>query len=330
MLWALSTTQGYIRAGQLTVGALGPVNHTGLYQGWSAHSWCFGPCQPHRVISGLVSSQLVLWALSTTQGYIRAGQLTVGALGPVNHTGLYQGWSAHRWCFGPCQPHRVISGLVSSQMVLWALSTTQGYIRAGQLTAGALGPVNHTGLYQGWSAHSWCFGPCQPHRVISGLVSSQLVLWALSTTQGYIRAGQLTVGALGPVNHTGLYQGWSAHSWCFGPCQPHSYIRAGQLTVGALGPVNHTGLYQGWSAHSWCFEPCQPHRVISGLVSSQLVLWAPSTTQGYIRAGQFTAGALNPVNHTGLYQGWSPHSWCFEPCQPHSVISGLVTSQLVL
>ena len=287
----------------------------------------------------------MLWALSTTQGYIRAGHLTAGALNSVNHTALYQGWSPHSWCFEPCQPHRVISGLVSSQLVLWALSTTQGYIRAGQLTAGALGPVNHTGLCQGWSAHSWCFGPCQPHSYIragqltvgalspvnhTGLVSSQLVLWALSTTQGYIRAGQLTAGALGPVNHTGLYQGWSAHSWCFGPCQPRSYIRAGQLTAGALGPVNHTGLYQGWSAHSWCFEPCQPHRVISGLVSSQLVLWALSTTQGYIRAGQFTAGALNPVNHTGLYQGWSAHSWCFEPCQPHRVISGLVTSQLVL
>ena len=63
---------------------------------------------------------------------------------------------------------------------------------------------------------------------------SQLVLCARSTTQDYIGAiiyyiSQL-VGALSPVNHRGLHQGY--HLLC-------------QL-VGALSPVNHRELHQGY------------------------------------------------------------------------------------
>ena len=43
------------------------------------------------------------------------------------------------WCFEPCQPHRVISGLTKEQIV------------------------------------SWCFQPSQPHRVISGLTKDTVI-----------------------------------------------------------------------------------------------------------------------------------------------------------
>ena len=43
--------------------------------------------------------------------------------------------------------------------------------------------------------------------------------------------------------------------------------------VGALSPVNHIGLYLGWSAEElvgWCFEPSQLHRLISGLINRRV------------------------------------------------------------
>ena len=47
------------------------------------------------------------------------------------------------------------------------------------------------------------------------------------------------------------------------------------LLVGALSPVNHRGLHQGYLGQarlfvSWCFEPSQPQRITSGLPRTSL------------------------------------------------------------
>ena len=116
----------------------------------------------------------------------------------VNHKGLYQGCSVEK-----------LVGVVSQ--------------------------VCHKGLFQGCSVEklvSWCCGPSEPQRIISGLLCGEVSC------------------CCEPVYHKGLYQG----------CYVEKLVDVSLVYL--------KGLYQGCSVEmlvSWWCEPSLPHRIISGL-----------------------------------------------------------------